>query len=89
MKLAKKAAPKVSKELKFRPASYCWNAISCWLDPSLQVFYIAITKKSDEFTGIFKSLKPGSALNVFYRVVNWQFEEPNFTTTLGLQRDRL
>ena len=93
MKSAKKATPKVPKELKFGPASYCWNANSCWLDASLQVLYIAITKQFDEFTGTFKSLKSGSALNVLYQVVNERFEldpeEPNFTTTLGLQRDRL
>jgi hypothetical protein len=93
VKSAKKAAPKVPKEFKFGPASYRWNANSCWLDASLQVLYIAITKQFDEFTGIFKSLEPGSALNVFYRVVNERFEldpeEPNFTTSLGLQRDRL
>jgi len=70
MKPANKAAPKVSKELKFGPASYCWNTNSCWLDASLQVLYIAITKQFDEFTGIFKSLKPSSALNVLYRVGN-------------------
>lgn len=89
MKLTKKAAPKVSKELKFGPASYCWNVNSCWLDASLQVLYIAITKQFDKFTKIFKLLKPGSALNVFYQVVNKWFEldpeEPNFITTLGLQ----
>ena len=93
MKSAKKGASKVSKELKFGPASYSWNANSCWLDASLQVLYIAITKQFDEFSEIFKPLKPGSALNVFYQVVNERFEldpeEPTFTTTLGLQRDRL
>ena len=93
MKSVKMTASKVSKELKFRPAFYCWNTNSCWLDASLQVLYIAITKQFDEFMGIFKSLKPGSALSVFYRVVNEQFkldpEEPNFTTALGLQQDRL
>jgi hypothetical protein len=93
MKSTKKAAPKISMELKFGMASYPWNANSCWLDASLQVLYIAIMKRFDEFTGIFKSLKPGSSLNALYQAINERFEldpeEPNVTTTLGFQRDRL
>ena len=89
----KKAASKVTMELKFGPPSYRWKANSCWLDASLQVLYIAITKKFDEFDKIFDSLKTDSPLNGLYLAFNERFEldpeENNATTALGLQRDRL
>ncbi|KIJ90223.1 hypothetical protein K443DRAFT_126556, partial [Laccaria amethystina LaAM-08-1] len=89
----KKAASKVTMELKFGPPSYRWKPNSCWLDASLQVLYIAITKKFDEFGKVFNSLETGSPLNGLYLAFNKRFEldpeESNATTALGLQRDRL
>ena len=86
----KKATSKVTMELNFGPPSYCWKANSCWLDASLQVFYIAITKKFDEFEMVFDSLKADSPLNGLYLAFNEHFEldpeENNATTALGLQR---
>lgn len=79
--------------VKLGPASYQWNANSCWLDASLQVLYIAITNRFDEFTEIFGSLKSGSPLNSLYQTFNERFEldpeEEDVTTSLGLHRDRL
>ena len=79
--------------VKFGPASYQWNANSCWLDSSLQVLYIAITNRFDEFTEIFGSLKPGSPLNSLYHTFHERFkldpEDEDVTTSLGLHRDRL
>ena len=78
---------------KFGPASYQWNANSCWLDASLQVLYIAITNRFDEFTRVFASLKPGSPLNSLYQTFKERFEldpeDDNVTTSLGLHRDQL
>ena len=66
---------------------------SCWLDTSLQVLYTAITPKIDNFTEVFKCLKPGSALNTFYQTINDRFEpdpeDDKATVILGSQRDRL
>jgi len=93
-KRPKNPAPKARpEEIKLGPASYQWHANSCWLDASLQVLYTAITQKFDEFTEVFKSLKPGSALNTLYRTINERFEldpeDDKVTVILGLQRDRL
>jgi hypothetical protein len=89
----KKAASKVTMELNFGPPSYPWKENSCWLDTSLQVLYVAITKKFNEFRKVFDSLETGSPLNGLYLAVNERFkhdpEENNATTALGLQRDRL
>lgn len=89
--LAPKARP--PEEIKFGPASYQWHANSCWLDASLQVLYTGITPNFEEFTKVFRSLKPGSALNTLYRTINDRFEldpeEDNITVILGFQRDQL
>lgn len=81
------------EEIKLGPASYQWHANSCWLDAPLQVLYTAITQKFDEFREVFKPLKPGSALNTFYRTINERFElnpeEEKVTVILGFQRDQL
>ena len=88
-----RAAKAQPKEISLGPASYQWRANSCWLDASLQVLYTAITQKFDEFTEVFESLKPGSALNTLYQTINERFEldpeDDNVTVILGLQRDRL
>ena len=88
--MTKKAASKVTMELNFGPPSYRWKANSCWLDASLQVLYIAITKKFDKFEKVFDSLEMDSPLNGLYLAFNECFEldpeESNVTTALGLQR---
>ena len=47
--------------------------------------------KFDEFAEVFKSLEPGSALNIFYQTINERFEldpeDETITVILGLQRD--
>jgi hypothetical protein len=94
-KRPKNPPPKVrpAEEIKFGPASYQWHANSCWLDASLQILYTAITPKFDEFTQVFESLKPGSALNAFYQTIKERSEldpeEDKVTVVLGLQRDQL
>ena len=79
--------------VKLGPASYQWKENSCWLDASLQVLYVAITKRFDEFAEIFGSLKQGSPLNSLYQTFNERFqldpEEKDVTSSLALHRDRL
>lgn len=84
---------RLPEEIKLGPASYRWHTNSCWLDAPLQVLYTAITQKFDEFTKVFKSLKPGSALHTLFQTINERFEldpeEDNATVVLGFQRDQL
>ena len=94
-KRPKNTAPKARppEEIKFGPALYWWHANSCWVNVSLQVLYTVITPNCEEFTEVFKSLKPGSVLNTLYQTINDWFEldpeEDNITVILGFQRDQL
>jgi len=79
---------------KLGPASYRWNANSCWLDASLQVLYMTVTKKFDEFKAIFQHLKPNRGLKPFYEAINGWVEldlelEEDALAILMSQRDQL
>ncbi len=78
---------------KLGPASYRWNANSCWLDASLQVLYMAVTKQFDEFKTVFQHLKSDCGLKPFYEAINgWvelDLELKDASAILMSQRDQL
>jgi len=77
---------------KLGPSSYRWNANSCWLDASLQLLYVTVTKQFDEFKGLFQHIKPSDALGTLYQTINGQAEldlQEDTSALLMSQRDRL
>jgi hypothetical protein len=44
-----KNPPKAIKKLDFGLPSYPWSDNSCWLDASLQVLYMAVTRDFNDF----------------------------------------
>jgi hypothetical protein len=61
--LPSQKAPLSSKEPSNNivPA-YPWNRNSCWLDTSLQLLYVALTKYPDDFVRIIKGLPKASGV---------------------------
>ena len=73
-----KKVAKLTENLPTRPklgaASYCWNENSCWLDASLQVMYMTVTKWFDDFKAVCQHLKPNCGLKPFYEAINGRVE---------------
>jgi len=92
-KKATKSTQKITKAPKLGPAAYQWSTNSCWLDASLQVLYIIVTKHYNEFNGIFQHLKEDCGLRALYEAVNARvdldLDDENVYDTLMSQRDQL
>ena len=86
-----KIAPKVSKKLDLGLPAYPWSSNSCWLDASLQVLYMAVTRNFNEFKTVCEPLNPDFALGVLYAMFqdkfDLDFEGDNTSTILESQRD--
>lgn len=88
-------APKASNNLSLGPPAYPWSGNSCWLDASLQVLYMAVTRDFDEFKTVCEPLDSDVALGALYAVfqdrfnLQVDFEEKTTSTILELQRDAL
>jgi hypothetical protein len=86
-----KIAPKVSKKLDLGLPAYPWSSNSCWLDTSLQVLYMAVTRNFNEFKTVCEPLNPDVALGVLYAIFqdrfDLDFEGDNTSAILESQRD--
>lgn len=57
-KTVKFATPVIDKPIGM--PSYKWKASSCWLDTSLEILYITVSRNFDDFTRFMPSLGPES-----------------------------
>ena len=86
-------APKMSKKFEFGLPAYPWSGNSCWLDASLQVLYMAVTRDFNEFKTVCDPLDPDVALGALYVIFRDRFDleseelEENVSTILNSQRD--
>jgi hypothetical protein len=88
-------AQKMSKKLDLGlpKAAYPWSGNSCWLDTSLQVLYMAVTRDFNEFKNICEPLDPDVALGALYAMFRDRFgleledSEDNMSAVLESQRD--
>jgi hypothetical protein len=82
-----------SNNLNLGPPAYPWSSNSCWLDASLQVLYMAVTRDFDEFKTVCEPLDPDIALGALYAIFrdrfDLDFKEKTASTILKLQRDAL
>jgi hypothetical protein len=85
-----KPAPKALKKLL--PA-YPWSGNSCWLDASLQILYMAVTRDFNDFKTICEPLDPEIALGALYAIFQDRLEldlkDENTSAILESQRDEL
>ena len=86
-------APKVMKKFDLGPPAYPWSTNSCWLDVSLQVLYMAVTRDFSEFKTVCEPLNPDVALGALYAIFrdrfDLDFKEENLSAILESQRDAL
>ena len=57
---------------KFGPPSYPWDVNSCWLDTSLELFFISVMRNFDDFSSLFNSVPKNSGLYALYTTLNSQ-----------------
>ena len=92
-KVKQLGVPEVSNKFDLGPPSYPWSSNSCWLDASLQVLYMAVTRDFDEFKTVFKPLDPDFALGALYAIFqdrfDLDFEGDNASAILESQRNAL
>ena len=88
-----KPVPKALEKLDLNLPGYPWSANSCWLDASLQVLYMAVTRNFDEFVAICKPLDPDVALGALYVIFQERFDldfnEGDVSAILESQRNAL
>ena len=88
-----KPVPKALEKLNLGLPAYPWSANSCWLDASLQVLYMAVTRNFDEFATICKPLDPEIVLGALYVIFQERFDldfnEGDASAILETQRDAL
>ena len=82
-----------SKMLDLSLPAYPWSTNSCWLDASLQVLYMAVTRNFNEFTVICKQLDWDIALGALYTIFcerfDLDFDQGDASAILASQRDVL
>ena len=69
-----KRVPKVSKKFDLGLPAYPWSNNSCWLDASLQVLYMAVTRNFNEFKTVCEPLDPDVALGALYAIFQDRFD---------------
>jgi hypothetical protein len=88
-----KPPPKASQKLKLGHPAYPWSANSCWLDASLQVLYMAVTRDFNEFKTICEPLDTDVGLGALYAIFQDRFDlgfdEDDMSSILESQRDAL
>jgi hypothetical protein len=87
-------APKASKKFELGLPAYPWSGNSCWLDASLQVLYMAVTRDFNEFKTVCEPLDSDVALGALYAIFRDRSDGPdldfggkNESTILKSQRD--
>ena len=89
------SAPITSNKPNLGPPAYPWSGNSCWLDVSLQVLYMAVTRDFNEFRTVCDPLDLDIALGALYAIFrdrfdfDLDFEEKTSSAILNLQRDSL
>lgn len=85
--------PEVPNKPDFGVPAYPWSGNSCWLDASLQVLYMAVTRDFYDFQTVCEPLDPDFALGALYSIFKERFdlgyEEENMSAILESQRDAL
>ena len=85
-------APLASKEPSNIFPAYPWDRNSCWLDTSLQLLYVALTKYPDDFSRIIEGLPKTSGVKEVLNSLQVRHGmDPQAITskTLGDQRDAI
>jgi hypothetical protein len=92
-KSKKFAKVKLSKKINLGLPAYPWSSNSCWLDASLQVLYMAVTRDFNEFKTVCEPLDLDVALGALYAIfqdrIDLDIEEENMSAILESQRDAL
>ena len=72
---------------------YPWEDNSCWLDASLQLLYIALSRNFSEFSLLVQTIQPGHPLrmlhSMFEQCLNFRPNQPNRTQILKKQQNNL
>lgn len=79
-------------QLNYQP-SYPWENNSCWLDASLQLLFVALSRNFTEFSLLAQTVQPGHPLrdlhNMFEQRLDPRPNESNSTQILKKQRNDL
>jgi hypothetical protein len=71
---------------------YTWENNSCWLDASLQLLFVALSRNFSEFSSLVQTVQPGHPLrtlhSMFEQRLNLRQDVPNCTVTQILKRQR-
>lgn len=72
---------------------YPWENNSCWLDASLQLLFVALSRNFSEFSSLVQTIQPGHPLrtlhSMFEQRLNLRSDDPNCTQILKMQRNDL
>jgi hypothetical protein len=76
-------------------ACYPWENNSCWLDASLQLLYVSLSRNFSEFSSLVQTIQPGHPLRTLHSMFEHRLNfrpnqlEPNHTQILKRQHNNL
>ena len=74
-------------------ACYPWENNSCWLDASLQLLFVALSRNFSEFSSLVQTIEPSHPLrtlhSIFEQRLNLRPDQPNCSQILKRQRNDL
>ena len=84
--------PGIQVEHNTQPC-YPWENNSCWLDVSLQLLFVALSRNFSEFSSLVLTIQEGHPLrtlhSIFEQRINLKPDEPNCPDILKMQRNNL